>query len=92
MQFNLKGVAEKTGRATYQQEGGKLVVKLGKTAFEGNAVPDAITIEAPFKVPAAKLTPEERKALRQAAPKKTAAEKLAALKARVAKAEAALEL
>jgi hypothetical protein len=94
MQFNLKGVAEKTGRATYQQEGGKLVVKLGKTAFEGNVVPDAITIEAPFKVKvvAAKMTKEERKAFNASRPKKTVAEKLAASEARTAKLRAELAL
>jgi hypothetical protein len=88
-------VAAKTGRATFQQEGGKNVVKFGKTAFEGNVVPDSITIEAPFKAPkpvVAKMTKEERKAYNAAKPKKTAVEKLAALKARAAKLEAELAL
>ena len=92
MQFNLKGVHAKTGRATFQQDGGKNVVKFGKTAFQDNVVPDAITIDAPFKVPAVPMTKEERKALRQAAPKKTAAEKYAALMARAEKLKATLEL
>lgn len=94
MQFNLKGVAAKTGRATFQQDGGKNVVKFGKTAFEGGVIPDSITIEAPFavKVAKVKMTAEERKAYNASKPKPTKAEKLTALKARAAKLEAELAL
>jgi hypothetical protein len=87
-QFNRISIGAK-GQSIYKMEGGIVRLRFTPTAFAGGA-PETIQVDAPFavKVPKAKLTKEERAAL----PKKTKAERLAELQARIAKLQAQLEL
>lgn len=68
--------------------------RLTKSAFIDGNPPETLTISsdafAPPKVPAAKMTPEERKAARLARPKLTKAQKAAKLEERLAKLRAEL--
>jgi hypothetical protein len=70
-------------------------VRIAKTAFPNGVPPASLSLqsdsEGAFAAAKAKLTAEERKALRANAPKLTAAQKLAKLQERAAKLQAKIE-
>lgn len=91
MQLTLKGLNAKRTTAIYSGTLGS--IRIGLSAFPGKTAPETIevggevfAVKAP-KVAKAKLTKEERAAL----PKPTAAERVAKMEERLAKAKAKLE-
>lgn len=81
--------ARKSNAVTYTAAGYNGSVRFSKSFFADKTGPESLTLDsetfAAARQPRAKMTPEERKAARAAAPKLTPAEKLAKIEERAAK-------
>lgn len=90
MQLTLKGLSKNGKTAFYT--GAANTIRVGVAAFTNKTAPQTIDVAdgifAGARQPKAKLTPEERKAARAAAPKLTLAQKIEKRRAALAKLEA----
>lgn len=88
MTLTFKGLNKKGNVAFYA--GARTVLRFSLASFVNKTAPSTIEIEGDFvpETSKVKLTPEERKAARAAAPKPTLAEKIAAREASLAKLKA----
>lgn len=90
MTLTYVGLSKNGKNAFYSGAAQKLRISL--SAFPSKQAPETIEVVgepfAPARIPKAKLTPEERKALRASQPKPTLAEKIARREAQLAKLKA----